>query len=236
MFQLNPALDEARLASEYRERGYVRIEALLARDGASRLHESLKGRDDWKQVLNSGDKIFELDREARAAMTAEQAEALDLAVYSGGRDGFQHRYESIRVPDDPDARGQSRDMVADFASWLSGGEARRFLRAVTGEADIDFADAQATAFSPGDFLTAHDDAVPGKKRLAAYVFGLTPIWRTEWGGLVLFHAIDGDVRQGLLPRFNCLNIFAVPQLHSVSMVTKSAAYRRYSVTGWLRAA
>jgi Rps23 Pro-64 3,4-dihydroxylase Tpa1-like proline 4-hydroxylase len=36
------------------------------------------------------------------------------------------------------------------------------------------------------------------------------------------------------PRFNTLTLFAVPQLHSVSMVTKSAAFRRYSITGWLR--
>ena len=83
-------------------------------------------------------------------------------------------------------------------------------------------------------LTAHDDEIAGKKRHAAYVFGLTPQWKTEWGGLLLFHTADGDVAHGLLPRFNTLNIFKVPQLHSVSMVNEAAAYRRYSITGWLR--
>ena len=100
---------------------------------------------------------------------------------------------------------------------------------------VAFADAQATAYAPGDFLTGHDDAVGGKKRLAAYVFGLTPVWRVEWGGLLLFHGSDGDVDAGLAPRFNTLNVFAVPQTHSVSMVTRAAPSRRYSITGWLRA-
>ena len=109
------------------------------------------------------------------------------------------------------------------------------LRDVTGEDRIAFADAQATAYAPGDFLTGHDDAVGGKKRLAAYVFGLTPVWRVEWGGLLLFHGSDGDVDAGLAPRFNTLNVFAVPQTHSVSMVTREAPSRRYSITGWLRA-
>ena len=51
---------------------------------------------------------------------------------------------------------------------------------------------------------------------------------------MLFHDAAGDVECGLTPRFNALNIFAVPQLHSVSMVNRAAPYRRYSITGWLR--
>jgi len=74
-----------------------------------------------------------------------------------------------------------------------------------------------------------------KNRRAAYVLGMTPIWRTEWGGVLLFHDEQQLTIKGLVPRFNCLNLFQVPQLHSVSEVTRSAAYRRYSVTGWLRA-
>ena len=92
----------------------------------------------------------------------------------------------------------------------------------------------ATAYGPGHFLTAHDDEVAGKKRHAAYVYNLTPTWRIDWGGLLLFHGADGHVARGFTPSFNALNLFAVPQPHSVSMVAPFAANRRYSVTGWLR--
>ena len=38
-----------------------------------------------------------------------------------------------------------------------------------------------------------------------------------------------------MPTFNALNLFAVPQLHSVSFVPPFAGALRFSVTGWLRA-
>jgi SM-20-related protein len=41
-------------------------------------------------------------------------------------------------------------------------------------------------------------------------------------------------RMLLVPSFNTLDLFAVPQRHSVSIVTPSAQHRRYAVTGWLR--
>lgn len=234
MFRLNPALDQDRLARDFAAHRRVQIRDFLEADGVANLHAEMCCREDWKQVVNSGGKVFDLDRATRASMAAEQREALDRAVYAGAREGFQHRYEAIRVPDEVPAREASDDLFARFALWLSGGEARDFLRIVIGRPELDFADAQATAYAPGDFLTGHDDAVEGKNRLAAYVFGLTPKWRTEWGGLLLFHDPEGDVERALLPRFNTLNIFAVPQLHSVSEVTRAAPYRRYSITGWLR--
>jgi Rps23 Pro-64 3,4-dihydroxylase Tpa1-like proline 4-hydroxylase len=117
---------------------------------------------------------------------------------------------------------------------MSQAPARDFLRQVSGRRELAFVDAQATAYAPGDFLTAHDDDVAGKHRLAAYVFGLTPVWRAEWGGLLLFHDAQGDIERGFTPRFNTLNLFAVPQLHSVSLVSRAAPHRRYAITGWLR--
>ena len=234
MFRLNPALDRAGLARTYAARRRVQIRDLLADDAAEALAGELRRRTDWRQVVNSGDKVFDLDRAARAAMSAAQRDALDQAVYAGARTGFQHRYEAIRIPDEAAERSKGSDLLTQFARWLSEGEAREFLRAVTGEPAIAFADAQATAFAPGDFLTGHDDEVTGKGRVAAYVFGLTAQWRVEYGGILLFHGGDGHVEAGLMPCFNMLNIFAVPQLHSVSEVTRAAPYRRYSVTGWLR--
>lgn len=233
-FRLNPLLDAGRFRAAYAADGRVQIPDVLTPECAAALHAELRGRDDWRQVVNSGGNVFQLDRAARAAMTREQADALDEAVFAGARDGFQYRYEAIRVPDEAEARAASDDPLAAFAAFLSGGEAREFLRAVTGRDEISFADAQATAYSPGDFLTAHDDDVPGKGRIAAYVLGLTPLWRLEWGGLLLFHDAEGHAGHGLAPRFNTLNLFAVPQLHSVSIVSRAAAFRRYSVTGWLR--
>lgn len=228
-FRLSPDLDTGALAARYREQGRVRIHGLLA--DAEPLARALRAREDWRQVLNAGDKVYELDRAARAGMGVERATALDRAVFEGAAEGFQFRFESIRVPDEEEARRASADPLAAFASWLSTGPARAFLREVTG-ASVDFADAQATNFGAGDFLTGHDDVVPGKNRTAAYVLGLTERWRPEWGGLLMFH--DGEEALALTPAFNSLDLFAVPVPHSVSLVSPSAPVTRLSVTGWLR--
>jgi Rps23 Pro-64 3,4-dihydroxylase Tpa1-like proline 4-hydroxylase len=235
MIDVAERTDVAGLADAFARDGYVQIPDFLRADSAVELQRGLRARGDWKQVLTAGDRYAELDRPTRAAMPAEQARAIDNAVYAQARTGFQYRYESIRVPDDRAGRTASADPLARLAEAMSGDSVRSLLRTVTGAADVQFADAQATAFSPGDFLTGHDDDVAGKDRRAAYVLNLTPTWRIEWGGLLLFHGPDGHVSRGLRPTFNALNIFRVPTLHSVSEVSRASPYRRYSVTGWLRA-
>ncbi len=231
----DPALDVEAAARTYAATGHVRLRPVLTQAAAEALHLEARGRTDWKQVLNSGEKVFELDRPTRAAMTPEQITALDTAVT---REGFQYRYETLRLPDGNLRAPKTESLLARLPHWLSAPPQRAILQAITGHADIAFADGQATAYSPGDFLTGHDDAVPAKHRRAAYVLGLTPVWRVEWGGLLLFHDADGvpGNLKGVSPEYNSLDLFAVPQLHSVSQVNAAAAYRRYAVTGWLRAA
>jgi len=233
-FLMNPSLDAKALAKRFKADGKLHIPDFLEPQCAEAFFQSLRGRKDWALIVNQDANSFDLDRKAQAALTDEQRQALDQAVYAGARYGFQFRYEAIRVPDEEKDRRKLDDPLARFASFLSSPPVVSFLRAVTGKTGIDFADAQATAYGPGHFLTAHDDEVAGKQRHAAYVFNLTPVWRVDWGGLLLFHGADGHVARGFTPSFNALNIFAVPQPHSVSMVAPFAANRRYSVTGWLR--
>ncbi|WP_033920335.1 2OG-Fe(II) oxygenase [Sphingomonas sp. 37zxx] len=231
---LNPLLDIDALAKHFAQHRRLQIVDFLAPETALAWHMHLRARTDWIQVLNSTERVIELDRAGQAALTDDQRAALENAIHASARHGFQYRYETIRVPDDAGQRVQSGDPLAAFAAWLSQGEARDALRRITGNTAIAFADAQATAYSPGDFLTGHDDQVAGKHRHAAYVLGLTPTWRAEWGGLLLFHGDGANSIEGFAPTLGTLNLFAVPQMHSVSQVSKAAAYRRYSITGWLR--
>ena len=234
-YTLNPKLDAERLARDFARAGRIHIPELLAGDAAEQLYRYLRENGAWRLHINQGEKLFELDRTQQAALTPDAAAKLDLAVHQAARYGFQFRFESIRVSDSAADRAAQPSLLNDFARFLSSEVMLGFLRRVTGAADIGFADAQATAYAPGHFLTNHDDNVAGKNRRAAYVFNLTPEWRADWGGLLQFFGADGHVAEAYAPRFNALNIFAVPQPHSVSYVTPAAAYRRYAVTGWLRA-
>lgn len=233
-YRLNPALDEEAIAREFGRVGRAHIEDFLEPGCAERLRLFLKTSEEWLLIVNQGEKVFDLDRQAQAALAPEARTKLEQAAHAAARYGFQFMFESIRVPDEEALRRARADELNLFASFLSSEPAVAFFRRVTGRPAIEFADAQATAYGPGHFLTAHDDLVAGKNRQAAYVFGLSPAWSADWGGLLLFHREDGHVSEAYVPRFNALNLFAVPQPHSVSIVAPFAAARRYSVTGWLR--
>lgn len=233
-YALGERSDEAELAARFAATGVVSIPGILDEASAQTLHALLRGREDWRQVIGGTDRLVELDRPTRAALSEEQRSQLDQAVYAGAREGFQYRYETLRLPDRAAERAASADPLAAFASWWSSEPVLSILRRITGAPHIAFADMQATAYSPGDFLTAHDDDVAGKNRVAAYVLNLTPKWRAEWGGLLAFHDEAGPEVTALAPAFNRLNLLRVPRRHSVTEVTRAAAYRRYALTGWLR--
>ena len=232
-FRLNPELDLPSLTAEYAANRRVRIRDLLEREAVIELWEHLESRADWWHLINTPEGVLEYDRAARARMSPKQRTALDERVFEGARLGFQYRYEGLRVPEEEREKSGGA-LLADFADLMSSDPMLEMLRAVTGYQELSFTDGHATSYGPGDFLTGHDDDVPGKNRLAAYVFGVTPAWRPEWGGLLLFHGADDSTVSGNVPRFNTLDLFAVPQRHSVSIVTPSAPRRRYAVTGWLR--
>jgi Rps23 Pro-64 3,4-dihydroxylase Tpa1-like proline 4-hydroxylase len=232
-FRINRALDVAALARTYRDEGRVRVENLLE-EGPLELLDYFQNSRDWIHVINTENGVLELDGDDKAAMTSEEWNAIEAQAHERARYGFQYRYEALRVPEQHEL-GEQRDLVAEFARLMGSTAMVDLLRAITGTSGLAFTDGQATAYGHGDFLTGHDDDVAGKGRIAAYVYGLTPGWRIEWGGLLLFHSDRERRATALAPRFNTLDLFSVPQQHSVSLVTPAAAHRRFAVTGWLRA-
>ncbi|MDK2766307.1 MAG: 2OG-Fe(II) oxygenase [Sphingomonas sp.] len=234
-FTLAPSIDAEALAERFARTGRVQIAPFLDEADATALAAHLLARDDWRQVMNAGEKVYESVPAVLATLTDAQRARLEEVMNAAARDGFQYRYQSIRVPDDAAARATLDDPLAAFARFMASAPLLDLLARVTGATDINFADAQATNYDKGDFLTGHDDGVAGKNRRAAYVFGLTSRWRAEWGGLLLFHGGDGGIAEGYVPAFNTLSLFAVPQQHSVSQVTPWAGGPRLSITGWLRA-
>jgi Rps23 Pro-64 3,4-dihydroxylase Tpa1-like proline 4-hydroxylase len=147
---------------------------------------------------------------------------------------FQYLFDSFRISDEVEAGRLKDGPLADIFSGLNAPGMIARLRAMTGDERIEYLDAQATRYRPGHFLTVHDDDIDGKDRLYAYVVNLTPVWRADWGGLLMFLAEDRHVAEAFTPCWNALNILKVPQKHAVSFVTPFAQGARYSITGWMR--
>ena len=234
-FVLQPGLDVDRLAAAFRQEGRLQIVNFLRHDGALALFRQLAESREWRLAINRGAEVTDFDPAEMEHWPAEQRAELDRRVVEGGRAGFQFRYETIRLPEYGTGAAQvPPPLLAEFVAFLCSPEAIEFLRTLTGRADIAFADGHASRYHEGAFLSAHDDSNVGMGRLAAYVLNLTPQWRPDWGGILQFYDERANVVRGFTPAFNTLNIFAVPQPHSVSWVTPLAGAPRYAVTGWLR--
>jgi SM-20-related protein len=230
-FAIGPGVDAATAAAAFRATGRVQIADFLTRSSVDALLGELQASEDWRLTANRGDQVIDFRPEVLAAFGPAEWAKLDTAVTMGGRYGFQFRYETIRLKSDDVA---ALPLLAGLAAFMSSPPMLDLARAVTGAQDIAFADAHASRYTAGHFLAAHDDRSPQMGRRAAWVLNLSRDWRPDWGGLLLFHDADGNIRQGFTPSFNTLSLFAVPQPHSVSWVTPLAAEPRYAVTGWFR--
>jgi len=236
-FAINPALDPARDAPQFAGRGRLHLPDFLVPPAAERLHQYLAQSAEWSLVLHDGTHVREATPAQRRHADEVWEREMAAFAYARAREGFEFLYEHRKVSDDPRERAADPSPVARFVDFLNSPAFLEFARRLTGQPDIVRADAQATRYRPGDFLTQHDDfdKTGRKLRRAAYVFNLTPRWQPDWGGQLQFIGPDGHVTEAWVPRFNALNVFAVPQPHSVSIVSPFAVGARYSVTGWLLA-
>ena len=231
--QLNPKLDRRVIAEIFRRQGRVHIPDVLTPESAGAVHAWLSTQTPWQLSLNVGQRHVDVAHDQLMLLSPEQRELMTRAMVEQSRRGFQYVFENYPLHDLYQA-GERAHPLLRMHEFLNSPGFLQFAREITQLTQIAFADSQATKYLPGHFLTEHDDAVAGKQRLAAYVFGFTPEWRADWGGILQFIDRDGHVAEGYVPGFNVLNLFRVPQKHNVSYVTPAAAGGRYSITGWLR--
>lgn len=231
--RLNPELDLACLGERFREIGRVRVPRLFA-SGAPELYRHLEDSQEWVQLANHETGAHEVSWNEWRQPGSPCRGALEPEIFARACDDFQYSYAALRVP--PDGEPSDNHVLTQISALMRSKPMLAMLETVTGVIAPEFTDGQVTAYGEGDFLTGHDDDLAGSGRKVAFVLGLTPQWRLEWGGLLLFHGLESIDCTGLVPQFNTLDLFSIPRYHSVSMVTRAAPRRRFSVTGWLSVA
>lgn len=230
--RLSPSLDPAALKAAFGARRRLHIPGILDSDSAGAVIAAMEAFDGWKISVSAGGEFFELPLTGRVAAEPGKQGWIDGARVDGADARMQYIFDTRRLDMEPE--DGPRDAVSEVLPFLNGPVFLGFVRAVTGDDRIDFADAQATRYRPGHVLTGHDDAAEGKNRLYAYVLNLTRDWRADWGGVLAFEGADGHIEEGFSPAFNALNLFAVPMRHAVTQVAGFAPRDRLSITGWLR--
>lgn len=230
--RLSPSLDVAVLNRAFAARRRLHVPGVLDPDSAEAVAAAMEAFDDWKVSVSAGDEAFELPLSGRVAAEPGKQAWIDQARVDGSDPHMQYMFDTRRLDLEPE--DAPPDAVSAVPGLLNSPDFLAFVRGVTGDDRIDFADAQATRYRPGHVLTGHDDAAEGKNRLYAYVLNLTRDWRADWGGVLAFEGADGHIEEGFVPAFNALNLFAVPMRHAVTQVASFASRDRLSITGWLR--
>ena len=232
--RLHESFDVERVAAVFRQAGRVHVGNALSAACAQRTLACLESEVPWQLHFNDGERTYDLVEEQVQALTEPNRALLLNAINAKAETRFQYLFNNFPVSD-AYAAGRLRELyVMRVLEFLNSPPFLEVARTITGSAAVARVDAQATMYRSGHFLTCHDDVVPGKGRIAAYVLNFTPQWRADWGGVLNFLSADDHVVEGYAPRFNALNLFRIPQRHAVSYVTPFTRAGRYSISGWLR--
>lgn len=234
--RLSPKLRPDVYRPVFQRAGRLHIPDILDPGSARTLHETLSAVPDWTRSIRAetGRDIDMPVSELEAMAPAERA-ALEFSLADSGTDSVQHVFDRVRVSSNLRSGEPVREPLMAAHAFVNSRAFLEFITRVTGDDRVAFADMMAARYLPGHFLTAHGDENPAENRLYAYVLTLTPQWRADWGGVLMFLDADGHVSEGYVPAFNALNLFAVPQMHAVSAVSRLARGPRLSVTGWIHA-
>ena len=234
MIRINPAHDSAALARDFAATGRMQVRDFLVPEDAGHVHDLLSQRTPWWLVFNNGDRVEQLPPEYLAQLSQAQVNQMLLGIQERARTRYQflyHFYPMVSTYFTPTA---PKLPVLEVYEFLNSPATLDFFRTLTGRPDIQWADAQATLYRSGNFLKSHTDQEPSDHRVAAYVVNFTRVWERDWGGYLQFFDARHDIERAYRPIFNALNIFRVPQDHSVGMVSSFATGMRFSVTGWFR--
>ena len=230
---INSALDAAALGRDYARAGRIHVKDFLVPADAERLYGAIRANTEWYLAYTENGQAVESPSADIQRLTPAQRQKFFGAIHQRAAEHFQYCYlqyyvsECVGRGDNP---GHALHPVHDFvnsAPFLD------FMRVLTGQDAIRSADVMASCYGPGHYLTAHDDTHHKRDRVAAYVISLTKDWNRNWGGHLAFFDPDGNIERAIMPSFNALNVFSVPQFHAVQMVAPFARAVRTSFTGWV---
>lgn len=237
---LNPDLNPADYAAAFKAEGVVQIPDILPAPAAEAIFEVMRTSVSWRLVFpepgapGQPEKIRYIDQAEAARMGQAGLQAEVQSVMARARENYGYMYNVYPMIEAYVGGWDQGHPIHTLTEFLNSPDFLEFGRAVIGAEVITKADAQATLYAPGHFLTRHVDEGLNRERRAAYTFGFTKNWQTDWGGLLMFLDDNQDIARAFMPRFNVLTLFDGTRIHSVSPVSAFAGGHRLQITGWLR--
>jgi SM-20-related protein len=239
--KLNPDLDVEKWANIYARDELVRIPNVLSDELADAVADMLRSSMNWRLVFPEpdptapgGDRVVQLTQQEMAGIGREALGARIRGVMERATGNYGYMYNAYPMIEAYTSNWDVGHPIHLLTEFLNSPEFLDFGRRVIGVDTITKADAQATLYTRGHFLTRHVDHGVENERRCAYTFGFTRNWQPDWGGLLMLIDEELDITRAFLPRFNTLSLFNGRALHAVSPVSPFAGDARFQITGWLR--
>ena len=230
---INPDLDPDALGKTLQENGRLQIPDFFTPETAEYLLKIHIENQDWNLAYNEGDNYYESPMQQIQAAPPQQKHQLMNNIYSRARTQFQYVFYQYYITQALELNEQPGHPMHDVHHFVNSDNFLDLMRTLTGEDAVRKSDSYASNYAPGHFLTAHDDRHDKHDRVAAYVVNLTKTWDKNWGGHLAFFDDAGNITEAFIPSFNTLNMFLIPQMHSVQLVSPFAGANRTSYLGWL---
>ncbi len=231
--QINPQHDPVELGNILREKSRLQVPDFFTAETADYLHKLLMTNEDWFLAYNAGNNFYESTLAEFQALPAQQKQQFMNNIFARAKTQFQYVFIQYYITQAIKLNEQPGHPMHDMHHFMNQQNTLDFMRTLTGESAISKADSYASCYSPGHFLTEHDDRHDKHDRVAAYVVSMTKGWDRNWGGHLAFYDAKGNIEEAFIPSFNTLNIFMIPQLHAVQQVSPYAGVGRTSYLGWL---
>lgn len=231
---LNPAFDPDHAAQQFAAKGFTQLRDVLAEATTQRLFRCLTHETPWGIAwFEGGAKTMNAER--LRSLSPQEGQALMQGIQTrAATPEYQYLYQCYPILDAYLAGQNPGLYLHRWLEFVNSEPMLALVRQVTGLPGLCKADAQATLFARQQFLGLHTDGFKDEAWRVAYVLNMTPDWHENFGGYLQFYDEAGDITGGLMPRFNCLNLLAVPQRHAVSYVPPFAPNARFALTGWFR--
>lgn len=227
---INNDLDLDRWRQHLAVHGRVQVPGFLQDAAAEALAKELEQQVPWQLA----ERVTGTSRTTpRGAYPDDAAHAALLAdAYAQAGERYQFAYDSYMLVKAAMEGWDPGLLVHRVLQFLNGEPFIAFARYLGADESVTHVTAQCTRYRPGHFLMPHDDQDVQEGRRFAFVMNLTREWRPDWGGQLQFLDEDGRITETLLPRWNTLSLFRVPQRHQVTLVAPWAAHPRHAITGW----
>lgn len=233
VFEINPQHDPGALNERFQHAKRLQIPNFLTEASAEYLYGLLVHNETWHLTYNEGPEHFESERAAFKALQPLQQQRFMARIYQRATTDFQYVFNQYYITQAIELGEQPGHPMHGLQAFMNSDATLNFLRTVTGCHDVRKADAYASWYEPGHFLTEHDDLHATHDRVAALVLSMTRGWNRNWGGHLAFYDAAGNIEEAYIPSFNTLNLFLIPRRHAVTQVTNFAGARRTSYLSWL---